>query len=326
MDSIRLGVTWDNEFNKRGVTSVEDVDDGLSYVPILTPYGNYYPQVKVYNHSGANATLIAWLDYNANGVFDASEAIAPITVPSSTSYQLFYLYWPAVPTSLPIGSSTYMRIRISASAMTSTDATGFFFTGEVEDYKVNVDNYPLGITGLSFEARLVNNKTADLSWTATEDANYGGYEIERSSNSSTWERLALVASDGKSGNHSYRFADDHPFSGKSFYRIKYQGSGKYQYSEIRSVTITNPADGVRIVPNPVSGGSTTVYLDSGNDGTVEMKLFNAAGTMIMSQNYPVKAGSNMLNISLNKLPHGAYVVQLNTVSGEQINKQLIINK
>jgi hypothetical protein len=277
---IRLGATWDNEWVKRGVTGNNDVDDGLGTVPVMPPGTNgYLAQVSVFNNIGSNATLIAWLDYNGNGVFDASEAITPITVPNSGAYQNFWLYWPSYTTPLINGQYTYLRIRItSASAgMTTAHATGYFTNGEVEDYRVLVDNYPLSVNLVSFDARLINNQFAKLTWTVNEDNNSGGYEIEKSRDSRTWETAGLQTSNGQAGQKHYEFNDYAPYDGITYYRIKFIGvNGSGRYSEIRTVKKLSLADNITVKPNPVSD-IATVGIDALEKTTAEFSLITLDG-------------------------------------------------
>ncbi|MEO7983960.1 MAG: GEVED domain-containing protein, partial [Bacteroidota bacterium] len=134
--TLRIGAAFNTEGAKRGVTSAEDpYDDGVSTVPFLpSGAGNYLAQVSVFNNTGANATLTAWLDYNGNGVFNTGEGITQ-TVGSSASAQLKYLYWPSITVPMANGSVTYLRIRITSTAngMTTANPTGYFANGEVED-------------------------------------------------------------------------------------------------------------------------------------------------------------------------------------------------
>src|SRR4029079_13100132 len=96
----------DIECEKGVVTTVEDnFEDGLSFVPIFSPAsGTYLAQCQVFNNTGANATVCAWLDFNGNGLFDAAEAINPITVVSNAATQTIPLNWPSAPSTLPFGS------------------------------------------------------------------------------------------------------------------------------------------------------------------------------------------------------------------------------
>lgn len=330
-EAIRLGATWDREWLKKGVTSVEDTDDGLAYVPILSPNGSntvYVASVDVYNNSGANATLIAWLDYNDNGVFDASEACTPITVPSSASTQTFNLYWPAFSTPLQNGDETYLRIRItSASAgMTAAHATGYFVNGEVEDYKVFVDNYPLSVTNLSFHAQVQNNNTVKISWTATEENNMPVYEVQRSTNAREWEALALITGKGQSGIHSYEYLDREPLNGKSYYRLRIIGNGgPIKYSEVKSVQIADINPEIKLGPNPAKD-YVKLAVFSRLDSKIDVRIMKSGGEVLFRNSYPVTAGNNKLEIPLENIASGMYIVRVVSAGGETVNQKLIIKK
>lgn len=219
-ENIRLGATWNDEFWKRGVTGSDDTDDGLPYAPVLPPGGGgYLVQASVYNNTGANATLIGWLDYNGNGLFDASEAVTPVTVPTSGSMQSFYLWWPFTPNTFSNGDYTYLRLRVTAASagMTTSHATGYFTNGEVEDYRVIIDNFPLSINLFSFDAKAVENKKVQINWNASEKDIPVIYEIQRSSNATDWEHLDFVSGKGTQGDHSYNYTDLKPLKGVSYY-------------------------------------------------------------------------------------------------------------
>lgn len=326
---IRLGATWDREWLKRGVTGNNDVDDGLGWVPIMGPgSGVYLATVSVYNNSGSNATVCAWLDYNANGVFDASEGIAPITVASSASYQNVDLYWSSYTTPLVNGQSTYLRIRITSAAavMTTSHATGYFINGEVEDYKVLVDNFPLSVTNLSFAALLIENKYAKLNWSSNEDNNFSGYEIEKSKDSRNWEMAGVVASNGQGGQKFYEYNDFSPYNGTTYYRLKLIGSvGGNKYSEIRSVKKITLTDVVTIKPNPVTS-MVNIGLETIENTTANIMIINLAGKNIFSQQYTVRSGSNTITIPVKtEWTSGMYMIRV-VMNNEFADKKLIIQK
>jgi energy-coupling factor transporter transmembrane protein EcfT len=328
-EAIRLGDTWDREWLKKGVTGVEDTDDGLVYVPILSPNGSntvYVAAVDVYNNSGANATLIAWLDYNDNGVFDASEACTPITVPSSASMQSFNLYWPAFTTPLTSGEYTFLRIRITAASagMTAAHATGYFVNGEVEDYEVYVDNYPLSVTHLLFNAQSMNDNSVKLTWTATEEVNTPGYEIQRSSDSRNWEQVALIPGKGPGGIHSYEYLDSRPLKGMSYYRLRIIGnSGHLKYSEVKSVRISDLIAAIRLSPNPAKG-MVKLAIQNSADTRMDVRILKTGGEVVYRNSYQVPGGNNEIEIALHNIPPGMYIVQVVSAAGEVVNKKLVI--
>lgn len=328
-EAIRLGATWDREWLKRGTSGTDDVDDGTPFVNFFSPTANnYLAHTYVTNNSGAEVTLIAWLDYNGNGVFDASEAITPITVPDGTNNGLYFLYWPAAPTPLTSGQFTYMRVRVtSASAgMTSAHATGYFTNGEVEDYMIPVDNFPLSVSTLSFQASIINNAVAKLNWTGTEQQGFGGYEVQKSRDAINWEHAGLVASSGQAGEHSYEFTDYILAYGKTYYRLKLIGvTSNNKFSETRYVTKLNPAESVVLKPNPVRN-KAIISIEANTRSTAEITLLTENGKKIFYDKKTINTGWNTITIPVKpEWPAGVYLLKI-LLNNETITKKMVIEK
>lgn len=329
--TLRIGNNVNIETGKRGLTSTEDnFDDGIATVPILTPTAWYFPQVKVFNNSGANATLIAWLDKNANGVFDAAEAITPITVPSSPANQFFFLNFGTVSTPLVAGQFTFLRVRITSAVngMTANNATGFYNNGEVEDYRVNVDNFPLAVNLLSFDAGIVNKKHAKLNWSVTEDANLVDYEIEKSNSTTNWSHFSFVSANHNTGVNSYTLTDETPYKGITYYRLKFvNADGSFNYSEIKSVTIKEETLQVVISPNPAIQQSVLTIFNNASNSQVQLKILNSHGSELHSEKINLLAGTNSVHLPIqNAWPSGTYYIQIISLDGIIINKALVLRR
>ncbi|MBI5856459.1 MAG: T9SS type A sorting domain-containing protein [Sphingobacteriales bacterium] len=332
--AIRIGATYDWEWSKSTSTDASGDgadEDGLAYVPVFDPgSGNYLVQVQVYNNTGTNATLCAWFDYNGNGVFDASEAVSPITVSTSSGMQSFYLYWPSISSPITNGSYTYLRIRLTSATngMTTASATGYFNDGETEDYRVLVDDYPLSANLLSFNAKAVNNSTARLNWLTTAEENLSGYQIERSPDGLSWSAIGFVKAKGnhRSEENNYLLNDLQALKGKSFYRLKIIDNGDlYHYSESRSITIKDQIEQVSLIPNPARS-TVTVYMSSDRRSEAQVIIYDAMGRKIRTEKFSLAEGGNSLHLNnLDKIPEGTYIVQI--ISGQsRVSQKLIINR
>lgn len=328
-DSIRLGATWNLEYWKRGTTGTDDTDDGIPSPAILPPGAgsSYVVQVSAYNNSGADATMIAWLDYNGNGTFDAAEAITPITVPSSASAQNFWLYWASAPNTFANGQYTYLRVRItSASAsMTTSHATGFFTNGEVEDYRILVDNFPLATHLLNFDA-VTQGKKVKLNWSATEDAGTLGYEIERSNDNSSWTKIETVHAIGTTGTFSYESLDASPLKGVSYYRLRLiESSGMNRFSPVKKVIIKDIESILTVAPNPAKD-NLTIRFESIETGDLEINILDMQGRMMLSKKQRITTGSNNISFPLPEtISSGTYVARI-IVGSEVVHKKLIVNR
>lgn len=327
---MRLGPNEDVEWLKKGLTSVEDsYEDGLSFVPIFSPASGYLAQVTVFNNSGVNATLCAWLDYNANGTFDASEAITPITVSSSGSNQSFWLNWASTPSTLTTGQYTYLRIRITAASygMSASTPTGYYDMGEVEDYKVIVDNSVLAIPLLSFEAQTEKNKQVELDWSINEEPDFLGYTAERSRDGENWEAIGFYPAGGAEGLQVYSLTDSDPYPGTSFYRLKLnQGSKPVRYSNVKSVKLKDLTSLIELYPNPATS-QAVVRLDGDfSEQVASLSLTDARGTVVFRKQVVMVSGRNSILIPIDPTwSPGIYYLQV-TAGSQQTTRSLVIGK
>ncbi len=118
--------------------------------------------VDVVNQTTRDATLIGWIDYNGDGVWDnVTERAAPVIVPTLNS-GAYTLTFPAVPSgSVPM---TFARFRLSTVADSIMNPSGMALDGEVEDYMVTIQSIdfgdapdPLDMTPGYYPTLLVNN-------------------------------------------------------------------------------------------------------------------------------------------------------------------------
>jgi hypothetical protein len=329
--TMRLGPNEDVEWLKRGLTTVEDnYEDALAFVPVFDPMsGSYTARITTFNSSGANATIIGWLDFNGNGVFDAAEASAPLTVASMATTQTLDLYWATTPSILPSGVYTHLRIRMTASSygMNANNATGYYDMGEVEDYRVLVDNYPLSVTLLSFDASVFNKTAVSLNWSASEDVNFSGYEVQRSRNLSDWENIKFIPATHSGGVHNYSILDNNPYSGKSWYRLKLKDLGVAdRYSEIRMVTIKGLSDLITISPNPVVNSEATLTLMKSAGGAALVRITGMHGAVLHEEKVVLSPGINNLRLPVGSTwQSGIYLVQV-IADGEMATKKLVIQR
>ena len=209
--TLYLGSSYDNESGPSSVTMGSDNngnngdgsdEDGMTSPLYIRPgaINNYNIEVK--NYTGANATLVVWIDFNNNGRFEATESYSYTATPGA---YLASIPFTAAQTGI-IPSNTkkvYMRARLMQAEggvtlgdqTTGTNATvvderaigdglvtgtyGVVALGEVEDYQLTVIR-DYGDVPVSYEngnpAFQVNSSIPDLYLGASID-----YELEPSS-------------------------------------------------------------------------------------------------------------------------------------------------
>jgi Secretion system C-terminal sorting domain/GEVED domain len=335
--AIRIGATFDREWSKTASVAANadgSDEDGLSYVPVLAPGYNMGTSVSVYNNTGSTATLVAWVDLNGNGQFESTEACNTVAAIASTPVQqTISIIWPAAKTAtatITNGTYTYMRIRLvkstSLPALSSSTPVGYYDNGEIEDYRTIVDNYPLAINLLSFDAVKAGTTTSKITWAATEDATETAYEIERSADARNWEKIAAQNSDNIAGTESYTMIDNQPLSGINYYRLVYtEAGGRKSFSAIRSVLFGNLSKEVTLLPNPASNQFNISINNTYANTLVHIKITSVSGNILYEQKKIANTGQNTYSISIpSTWPQGMYLVHINK-DDETIVKKLLVN-
>jgi hypothetical protein len=179
---------------------------------------------------------------------------------------------------------------------------------------------------LGFSGTLKNN-TALLNWSADNQINFIGYEIERSTDGINFSSVGLKTKQGEGLQRAdYQYNDDlYAITEKTFfYRLKMLDiDGKYSYSNVimlrKDGSITK---GLHISPNPASIGSNAmVRLDAQSSNTIEIRVIDLSGKIVLKQTNNVYEGSNSISINnLNRLQSGMYLVQVQNGSDVQTTK------
>jgi len=322
--TLRIGSAWDREWSLGSSTDASGDgtdEDGIGTVSGLVSDGSTYThvqEVNVFNNTGSTAYLAGWLDYNANGVFDASEGVV-VTVPSSASMQTISLGW----TDITVASgtpNTFLRVRLYSGTLTANDATGWLSDGETEDYPVLSQSYPLFIQLLNFNATLTRDKDVWLSWKANAAKDDLGFEVQRSGDQQTWEKIKWVDLNTATATADYSLLDDEPIEGISYYRLKMvEKSGSSKYSTTRTIHIDGLRNSLKVYPNPAKN-DINVSFYSNDDLQATLVVRSLTGEMMMKRPANLNQGSNLIKVAVNGLSNGLYVVELITPEKKYINK------
>ena len=327
--NLRLGATLDDEWNKTASANADadgGDEDGLPFVTILNQNsGNYLTQVDVFNNTGAPATVAAWVDFNNNGVFESGEGTTA-TVQTATSVQRIDLFWSGITTSLPAFSNVFMRIRVTSASnlMTRDHPTGYFANGEVEDYKVLVNQatLPLRITNFSVTRSGAN---AEISWTGVEEDTNVEYTLERSTDTRNWNTIFSKKLAAASAFNNHQFLDVSPATPYSYYRLKYKGaSNEVKYTQIKKVDFAGAMQ-VQISPNPATD-FLQIELTANDAGKCAVRLYSIDGKEVLKKQVAVNKGYNKLPLALApQTPDGVYNATI-LMNGQVFFRKIVISK
>lgn len=332
--NLRLGANMDKEWITRGqavLANSDNFEDGLAFVSTYNALSNeYLIQLSVFNNTGANATVCAWVDFDGDGQFEASEGITEI-VGTSASLQNIWLYWSGISSPLSNGTYTYLRIRVTrqSDGMTVSHPTGYFPSGEVEDYRVPVNNYALSVQSLDFNASLTNAKTVRIDWSMADETDIAHYVIERSKNTSgsDWEMVNITAAKESAGQMKYEILDQHTLDGISYYRLKILGkNGDVKLSPIKKIDNKTVKFSITLAPNPaVTRSFVYIHSNSNEARQVNIELINSQGILIQNKDVLIKSGTNSIELEgVDKLSGGTYFVRV--ICGNEKHTQTLIIK
>lgn len=182
-------------------------------------------------------------------------------------------------------------------------------------YYLELLNVPLPVKFLNFTATK-NNNVAFLNWVVeNENTITDRYEIERSSNGVSFEKIATIGAlnNGRSGN-AYTFTQQNLSSIKNtgviYFRIKQiDKDGKFIYTEIKNLRLGTKGILVGVFPNPIKQ-NTTLTFDLVENSRVIYSITDAAGKMIETYQVQGFKGSNIKTLNLGKYAAGAYILKV----------------
>jgi len=181
-------------------------------------------------------------------------------------------------------------------------------------------NFPASVlkTGFqSFSASLKNNMVS-LDWSVSFDEPVVSYTVERSNNSTTWQKIGEIKVNAGSQNKSFSFNDFVPASGQNLYRIIiYKQDGFVKYSAIKRIDILEKAS-FAVGPNPVQNILQVQNNGQSNKASL-IEIFDQAGR---------KMKRSLLSIGLNTIDmsdmaKGVYTVNVSLADGNRSTYKIV---
>jgi trimeric autotransporter adhesin len=163
---------------------------------------------------------------------------------------------------------------------------------------------PLSVLWSSFTVTKQSDRT-HIEWATSSNKEVSHYEVQRSTNGSSWSLISKVTAQSNSINsNSYEYFDNELIYGKVYYRIKQvDNNGAFSYSDTKSINREYQAE-LNVSPNP-SKGIIQVSADKIlEDAPLEVVTLN--GALIMQ----TKLKGTTLNLDLSNLPNATYLIRI----------------
>lgn len=248
-----------------------------------------------------------------------------------TTTNNFKICWNGIPSNIKIRIQDHVTGTLIDTTFTGTGCYVFSFAvlGQVY-FTVYYDPIVYPVELLSFTSSIINTSVL-LNWTAANEINNYGFEVQRRGiNSSEWKRLGFVnAASNGSNQHEYSFADNNVPAGKYYYRLKQIDlNGNFEYFSLNNlVEISSPSEFYlsQNYPNPFNP-ETTIQYKIPEDGPVNIVIYDMLGRNVMTLVDEFKvAGLYEIQLNSIKLTSGNYYYVLNA-GGKILTKNFIVVK
>lgn len=220
---------------------------------------------------------------------------------------------PKTPVRRVLGAAGMLCMPNALAAHANLEVTkGWTIVGDTSSDE-NCSPLPVHLT--TFTGKSQGNGTM-LSWETTSETNNAGFEIEKSLDAKSFEKIGFVdgAGDTRETN-TYHFLDTEPFP-TTYYRLKQldhgdRFDGKFAYSSI--IVVRKPGDKIVVYPNPASN----VFYIQGIEKKQNLVIRDAVGKIVDEQ-----ICSSTKAIEIDHLPNGLYFI---SIAGET-RKIIVQNK
>jgi len=160
-----------------------------------------------------------------------------------------------------------------------------------------------------------------LSWTTASETNNSGFEIQRSANRDEFSSIGFVTGAGNSTSiKEYSFKDSDIGNDLLYYRLRQIDiDGGFKCSDVIAISNKNKA-GISIqslYPNPF-GKEIGILFNKVTDQAVIIKIFDAAGKVVLSETYP--PFHNNLFINTESFSSGVYFLSVETGENKMVQR------
>lgn len=160
-----------------------------------------------------------------------------------------------------------------------------------------------------------------LSWTTAQEINSKNYNIEKSTDGTNWQAIAVVAAANNSNaERNYTFTDYKALN-NSFYRIT---ENDLDGSQTLSSTIKSSCSGTEtfaIHPNPVKQ-ILFVGINVPELMPVQLQLYDVKGTLVKQLQTNLLKGNNDLQLNMSGLTKGIYILNATWGNNSKTSKVL----
>jgi Secretion system C-terminal sorting domain len=229
--------------------------------------------------------------------------------PEVGSYTIFKL----TGTTGTIGGFSSLNIlySVNGGAFTATPPPNMNIQVNANSVVVNITGTVLPIELLTFQAQNTEGSNK-LTWQTATETNTSHFDIERSPDGKTFEKIGEAKAKGS--NSAYQYVDKIGAFSTIYYRLKINDlDGKSEYSKVVNLTAKVKGFSAKVYPNPLKD-QATIEITTEQKTDVTIELYDMIGRQvkrIYAQNTePAFRGVVTMPLSMNDLSSGTYFLKI----------------
>lgn len=174
--------------------------------------------------------------------------------------------------------------------------------------------YPLPVSLKEFTGKQVG-ETDLLNWVSAKEENTAYYNLQYSTDAQNFETIATLNSQAQGGASSidlaYQYVYEHPVLGHNYYRLEEVDlDGQHHLiSKVVDIEHRSLQQEVSIFPNPANKlVHVNFYAEKESRGMIQLKDLH--GSMLKEISFTSNPGLNSIELDLDEIASGLYVVQV----------------
>ncbi len=179
----------------------------------------------------------------------------------------------------------------------------------------------LPVVLVDFNAETTVGNTIHITWTTRQQVNTDCFDLEKSNDAISWQRIGRMPSTGNSANPvSYEMKDLFPLKGINYYRLCIRDlNGAFGYTKVRSARV-NISRNTIVYPNPAAE-LVTVLLAEIPRADWQLTLFNSMGQVVIQRRFA--RTTTTVRLPINNYVNGTYTLEINDGFSSNSNKLMI---
>jgi hypothetical protein len=219
----------------------------------------------------------------------------------------------------PVCNGNCSALNVCMAPGSKTVGTGTWGTGTQINNNCAGCSTILPVNLISFSAVNTANNEVGLTWTTAFENNTDYFEIQRSSDSRYFVKIAGIPASGNSTQlFNYSYTDQFPQQGINYYRLKIvDKDGHSTLSSVKAISM-NATGKMQVITNYNSNSIVVMLPPVNTNGS--LRVIDIYGRILFKQKIN---GEQQLNIPIYNLLKGNYFVQYIT-TGEQQSQHIVI--